>query len=144
MDIALARMKFGDKSTIGEFWYNGKFLCYSLEPALGDGGKGYAIPAGCYRVTLVTSPKFKRTVPLLHDVPGRTAIEIHPGNTHADTKGCILPGMEYLGIDRIGRSREAFEMLVGLMAKAGEDVYISIVNNQAAKQGGLFVEEEKA
>jgi len=52
--------------------------------------------------------------------------------------------MEYLGIDRIGRSREAFEMLVGLMAKAGEDVYISIVNNQAAKQGGLFVEEEKA
>lgn len=59
---------------------------YTLE-SLAD-----AIPCGTFPVTLYDSPKHGR-VPLLHDVPGRTWIEIHPGNTIKDTEGCILVGL---------------------------------------------------
>lgn len=60
-----------------------------------------AIPKGEYRIRLTVSEKFKNRawskpygglVPLLEDVPGYSGIRIHPGNTAADTEGCILPG----------------------------------------------------
>ncbi len=60
-----------------------------------------AIPKGEYRIRLTVSEKFRNRawakpygglVPLLEDVPGYSGIRIHPGNTAADTEGCILPG----------------------------------------------------
>lgn len=39
------------------------------------------------------SPRFG-DVFKIHDVPGRTDIEFHPGNLLKDTKGCPLPGLE--------------------------------------------------
>lgn len=60
-----------------------------------------AIPKGTYNIKLTVSEKFKNRawakpygglVPLLMDVPGYSGIRIHPGNTAADTEGCILPG----------------------------------------------------
>ena len=47
-------------------------------------------------------------MPLLMDVPGRSEIEIHFGNTEAQTRGCILLG-DTLGKDFIGQSRQAFD-----------------------------------
>ena len=38
------------------------------------------------------SPKFKRNLPRLIDVPGFDGILIHRGNTDKDTSGCILIG----------------------------------------------------
>ncbi len=53
------------------------------------------IPANTYIATKIFSPT-KGLCFLVHDVPGRTAVEIHVGNyavgLHVDTQGCILPG----------------------------------------------------
>lgn len=51
-----------------------------------------AIPTGIYKVIVGPSPKFKRNLPRLIDVPGFDGILIHRGNTNKDTAGCILVG----------------------------------------------------
>lgn len=70
-----------------------------------------AIPAGIYTVVLDFSPRFGKNLPHILDVPGFDGVRIHPGNTDADTEGCILVGLDWKGGDFIGRSREAFEAL---------------------------------
>ncbi len=86
-------------STKGEMEIDGKRI-YTLEPTWRDLEQGEqkvagktAVPAGTYRITLYYSPRHRRTVPLLHDVPGFSYVEIHPGNYPEDSEGCILPGL---------------------------------------------------
>lgn len=54
------------------------------------------IPAGHYRCRRVRSPKFGMTYEVC-DVPGRSHILFHSGNTIEDTEGCILIGEEFSG-----------------------------------------------
>ena len=51
-----------------------------------------AIPYGKYKVILNYSPKLKRVLPLLLDVPGYTGIRIHAGFDENWTDGCICVG----------------------------------------------------
>ena len=51
-----------------------------------------AIPYGKYKITLNKSPRFKRDLPRLLDVPHFEGILIHRGNTAKDSAGCILVG----------------------------------------------------
>ena len=52
------------------------------------------IPAGSYACKRVNSPRFGNTFEVT-DVPGRTSILFHSGNTKDDSKGCILVGEEF-------------------------------------------------
>ena len=59
-------------------------ICSTLE------NRDYLIPALVYRVSVTQSPCFKRLLPILLQVPGRTGIRIHRGTRPQHSKGCIL------------------------------------------------------
>ena len=48
------------------------------------------IPAGTYPVKVTWSPKFKRMLPLVLNVPGRSGIRVHRGTKPEHSRGCIL------------------------------------------------------
>jgi hypothetical protein len=82
----------GQENTIGDFYIDGEFFCYSLEDRIRF-EKVYgktAIPAGKYRVIVNRSNRFKRLMPLLLDVENFRGIRIHGGNTAEDSHGCPL------------------------------------------------------
>ena len=53
----------------------------------------YLIPEGNYKVERTWSPKFKKFLPELIDVPGRSGVRIHRGTLPDHSKGCILLDM---------------------------------------------------
>ena len=59
----------------------------------------HLIPEGTYTVERTWSPKFKKFLPELIDVPDRSGIRIHRGSLPEHSRGCILldmNGMAYL------------------------------------------------
>ena len=50
----------------------------------------YIIPNGTYEVRVTWSPRFKRMLPLVMQVPGRSGIRFHRGTRPEHSKGCIL------------------------------------------------------
>lgn len=87
--LTLIRDIKGDKAILGKLYFNGGFVCYTLENA------AKAIPCGLYNVQNSKSPKFKRELPLIwnSNVPAKRGIRIHVGNTAKSSSGCILVGM---------------------------------------------------
>ena len=65
-------------------------ICDTMENA------AYLIPALIYGIGVTQSPKFKRLLPIVRQVPGRTGIRFHRGTRPEHSKGCILvpPSME--------------------------------------------------
>jgi hypothetical protein len=59
-------------------------VCDTIENA------DYLIPALTYHYSVTMSPKFKRLLPVLRQVPGRSGIRIHRGTKPEHSKGCIL------------------------------------------------------
>ena len=59
-------------------------ICSTLENA------DHLIPALIYKVQVTRSPRFKRLLPVLLQVPGRTGIRFHRGSRPEHSKGCIL------------------------------------------------------
>ena len=64
------------------------YICDTLENA------DYLIPALIYKVSVTQSPRFKRLLPILHQVPGRSGIRFHRGTKPEHSKGCILVSAE--------------------------------------------------
>jgi hypothetical protein len=50
----------------------------------------YIIPCGTYPIAVTWSPKFKRTLPIVLNVPGRSGIRFHRGTRPEHSRGCIL------------------------------------------------------
>lgn len=98
MEIKVKRTRLKQKSTIGYMKIDGVFFCHTLEDKvrrLPDEVKVWgktAIPAGTYDVVMYDSPRFKRRLPKLLNVPYFEGILIHRGNRAEDTLGCILVG----------------------------------------------------
>ena len=63
-------------------------ICDTLENA------DYLVPALIYRLSVTHSPKFKRLLPVLNQVPGRTGIRFHRGTKPEHSRGCILVSAE--------------------------------------------------
>jgi len=74
----------------------------------------FLIPAGTYPLSRTWSPKFKKLLPLVENVPNREGIRIHKGTMPEHSQGCILTdlaGMAYLDVmfNRVEERKELFE-----------------------------------
>lgn len=126
MRLVLERLQFTTGTankpgcTIGSLSVDGVWQCWTLEDEVRSGPKvpgQTAIPYGAYKVDITASQRFKRDLPLLLNVPNFSGIRIHPGNTSADTEGCILVGQDRLS-NSLGHSVAAFADLFAKLAKA--------------------------
>lgn len=119
--LELRRIAFKKDYTIGRLYVNGVYFCDTLEPkwrnyAAGEKkvyGKS-AIPEGEYIFTKHYSTKRGFFVLELHGVPNFLNVQIHPGNTAADTKGCILVGKNLVK-GKVLKSMSTFESLMCLL-----------------------------
>jgi len=81
--IRLTRISREGKAVRGKMRVNGRDIA-TLENV------DYIIPVGTYPVSVTFSPRFKRMLPLIRNVPGRSGIRIHRGTNPKHSKGCIL------------------------------------------------------
>ena len=95
MYIQLIRNKPQGNAITGRLVVDGRWFCNTLERV------GYQIPALCYHVAVTQSPKFKRLLPLVQNVPRtgdkakgdkamRQGIRFHVGSKPEHSTGCIL------------------------------------------------------
>jgi hypothetical protein len=135
MKLELLRNEHDEKGTFGALFLDGNFCCYSGElPWYGNIERRSCIPAGAYRATWRTSPRFG---PCYHlaEVPKRSHILIHRGNFcgsildgfKTETLGCILVGLEIgtlLNQKAVLRSGEAFDRLSSRTRNVDLDVVV--------------------
>ena len=92
----------------------GDMLLFTLElPWLYNHAFASCIPMGEYKWVPHLRPSGQRAV-LLLDVPERTDILIHPGNTVKDIEGCIAPGITWVHNSNgfaVGSSLIAFDLI---------------------------------
>lgn len=92
---------------------------FTLENPKRETSKDDRIPAGTYQCVPYSGTKYKN-VYWVKDVPNRSAILIHWGNTQADTEGCILLGGrvgELNGQPAVLESKKAFQRFRELIGK---------------------------
>lgn len=137
MELKLNRIFLGSSATIGELYADREHIADTLEDRVRpEGEKVYgktAIPEGTYEVKLTYSPRFKKILPEILNVPNFSGIRIHTGNSSKDTEGCILVGTwDGEKEDWIGNSRIAFDELMTLLEEATnnkEKVTITVNNS---------------
>ena len=95
MYIKLIRNQAQGTAITGRLVIDGRWYCNTLERV------GYQIPALCYHVAVTQSPKFKRLLPIVQNVPRRgdkakgdkamrQGIRFHVGTKPEHSTGCIL------------------------------------------------------
>ncbi|MBP3576284.1 MAG: hypothetical protein J6J55_07295 [Paludibacteraceae bacterium] len=96
MYIKLIRNQPKGNALTGRLVINGRWFCDTLERV------GYQIPALCYHVAVTMSPKFKRRLPIVQNVPRlpiansqspiayRSGIRFHRGTKPEHSTGCVL------------------------------------------------------
>ena len=90
MYIHLYRNQPQGNAITGRLVIDGRWFCNTLERV------GYQIPALCYHLSVTYSPKFKRLLPLVQNVPRRgdkamrQGIRIHRGSKPEHSTGCVL------------------------------------------------------
>ncbi len=136
MKILIERTWKKEEYTIGKLYVDGIFFSNTLEDkdrglastmALGEIKRikkaGItAIPTGTYNIRMdIVSPKYSKKdwfiknchgakMPRLENVPGYEGVLVHPGNTAADTDGCILIGKNDVK-GKVTKSKEYFLQL---------------------------------
>lgn len=146
MELILERKYCNADSTEGNLYVNGKWFCHVVEDVVrakpGQWKKELkvyaqtAIPYGRYRVLVTYSPKFKRLLTAILDVPDFTGIRIHSGTSAKSSAGC--PIISKIADDgdgtrnRLVKDDRAMNELCDMVLKAQkkEKVWIEIVDKK--------------
>lgn len=143
MKLILKRKFLGTTYTIGDLFIDGDFFCHTIEDKVRElptscpqtlkgincqcKEKVYAqtaIPKGTYKITMEYSPKFKRILPKLHNVPHFIGILIHSGTDENSSSGCIIVGMNNVK-GKVVESRKTSDALNKVLSGA-KDITITI------------------
>ena len=84
MYLKLIRNQPQGSAITGRLFIHDHYFCDTLERV------GYEIPPASYPILVTMSPKFKRLLPLVQNVPQRSGIRIHRGIRPEHSTGCIL------------------------------------------------------
>ena len=132
INLLIIRDTFSEKSTLGKLFINGESFCDTLElPYVNNERSVSCIPEGEYKVRLRLARE-SATRNYLHllvqEVPSRSYILFHRGNTAKDTRGCILVGQSREQ-DRVNNSRLAMDLIVKeILNLGGENINLIIKN----------------
>lgn len=129
MTFTLTRLETSEKGTFGKLIVDGRVMLHTCElPWKDNQRKISCIPAGTYKAVLRNSAKYNDHWHL-QDVPNRSMILIHHGNTIKDIEGCILVGLgrgEINGLPAVTSSRRAMELMRQVFPREFE---LTIVEN---------------
>lgn len=118
--VELIRLEESEQGTIGVLKIDKEVFCYTLEPAdMLNKANVSCIPVQQYICEWTQSPKFGETFEVTN-VPGRSHVLFHKGNTINDTLGCIILGStvgKLKGQRAILNSGKTFEQFMAIMAK---------------------------
>ena len=132
VNLLLIRDTFTKESTIGRLYINGESFCDTLEnPYINNERNISCIPKGQYKVRLRLARE-SATRDYLHllvqDVPNRSYILFHRGNTAKDTSGCILVG-NGREQNAVNNSRLAMDLVIKeILNLGGENINLIIKN----------------
>ena len=125
--------------TIGRLYANGEFVCNTIEDVDRKLNQNMsateiqrkkvagetAIPTGTYAMKVTMSPKFKRELVEILNVPAFSGIRIHRGNTEKDSAGCLIVG-ENTAKGRVTNSAK-YEQMITEMVRKADYAYITII-----------------
>lgn len=113
--VEVKRTFKGEEYTIGKLYIDGHYFCDTLEDKVRPLGEKIAgktaIPAGTYKVKMTWSPRFKRYLPEILNVPNFTGVRIHSGNTAENSSGCVLLGLNKVK-GKVLNSKNAVEFFI--------------------------------
>jgi hypothetical protein len=124
--IELIRFGLFKDRTIGRLIYEGDVFYTVERPWLDNQQNISCIPTGTYQLGRVNSPKFGPGTWEIQDVPNRSNILLHAGNTQNDVSGCLAVGLGVFGqLQGVSTSRQAIENLyLSLASKITEEITI--------------------
>jgi hypothetical protein len=131
MKVELERFCVGPMGTFGRL-IAGDFECFTVErPWAVNTAFRSCVPTGTYKLRKRKYHRGGYPSYELLNVPGRTAILIHVGNTMDDLAGCIAPGMS-LGMVNgrwaVTSSKVAFDLLMDVLGAGRATNSIEITN----------------
>lgn len=118
MKLTLQRYLFTEDYTMGLLFIDGVYFCDTIE----DKYRGQdlkktkvmhetCIPYGVYDVKITYSPKYKKNMPQILDVPYFTGVRIHAGNKATDISGCVCVGVKSDN-GEVAQSRKTYNALL--------------------------------
>lgn len=145
--LTIRRGQSSPEGTFGRAEFHSGLDTFSLRslelPWKGNARRVSCIKPGTYRATVRLSPRFRRPVLILHDVPDRDMIEIHPANWagdealgwYSELNGCIALGLSMaplvnpLGNRQMAlrQSNAALDMVLDALGD-GQELTVEIVD----------------
>ena len=128
LELTLKRLYSKPSHIIGQLGTSDTYIADTLErPWINNQENISCIPDGRYEVQMLFSEHFQRKLPHLLNVPNRTNVMIHPGNTVNDSEGCILVGKNSApGI--LTNSSDISDKLNAMLTAELRPVWITITN----------------
>lgn len=134
------------QSLSGYMLLDGVRECFTLEPGRTEPvHPGHpCIPAGKYLVKLTLSPHMGFITPELQNVPGRTAIRIHPANFPSELLGCTAVGTDRPSFSPgplwwVAHSRVAFDALMVKLRTVTGEIWAEYIDPTLPASAGINV-----